>query len=179
VASKPEREQLRSTIMRPLMPTVENVRDLPALLTVTVPPEWQDANGHVNVRHYIALYDQAGWPMLDWLGIDSRYFQVERQGIFDHEHHVWFLAETHVGDQLSAHARLLARSDKRFHGVMFLINITQARLACVIEFVSTGADLESRRTAALPDDVKRRLDKIIAAHGALAWQAPRCGVMSA
>jgi acyl-CoA thioester hydrolase len=161
------------------MPSAENVLELPSLLTATVPPEWEDMNGHVNVRHYVALYDEAGWPMLEWLGIDSDYFRNERQGLFDHEHHTWFLAEMHVGDRVSAHARLLARSDKRFHGVVFLVNITQRRLACVVEFVSTGADLESRRTAALPDAVKARLDEIIAAHDALAWQAPRCGVMSA
>jgi acyl-CoA thioester hydrolase len=165
--------------MRPLMPTAENILELPSLLTVTVPPEWEDMNGHVNVQHYVALYDQAGWPMLEWLGIDSSYFQNQRQGIFDHEHHIWFLAEMHIGDQVSAHARLLACSDKRFHGVVFLVNITQSRLACVVEFVSTGADLESRRTAALPYPVKNRIDEIIVAHDALGWQAPRCGVMSA
>ena len=26
--------------------------------------EWQDLNGHVNVRHYLELYDAASWPTL-------------------------------------------------------------------------------------------------------------------
>jgi acyl-CoA thioester hydrolase len=165
--------------MRPSMPPGEDVLALPPLLTVTVPPEWQDVNEHVNIQHYLALYDRAGWPMLGQIGIDSSYFRDHRQGFFDLEHHIWYLAEMHVGDRISAHARFMARSEKRFHGVMFLFNLTRNQLASVLEFVSTGADLESRRTAVLPDTVQAHLDKLIAAHAALGWQAPSCGVISA
>jgi acyl-CoA thioester hydrolase len=35
------------------MPTVEQVLELPALMEKLIPPEWQDLNGHVNVRHYL------------------------------------------------------------------------------------------------------------------------------
>ena len=172
-------QRLRSGTMRPAMPTPDNILDLPALITVTIPPEWEDMNGHVNVQHYLALYDQAGWPMLERLGIDPNYFLNERQGFFDLEHHVWYLAEMHIGDQVSAHVRVLARSEKRLHGLVFLVNVTRCQLSSVVEFVATGADLESRRTAALPDAVAARLDELIAAHDGLGWQAPRCGVMSA
>lgn len=165
--------------MRPAMPTPENVRDLPILLTMTIPPEWQDQNGHVNVQHYLALYDRAGWPLLRQLGIDPAYFHDRRQGLFDLEHHVWYLAEMHVGDVVSAHGRFLDRSDKRLHGLMFLVNTSRDQLASVLEYVSTGADLELRRTAALPVSVTAKLDELIAGHEALGWPAPRCGVMSA
>lgn len=161
------------------MPTPGNIADLPPLLTMTIPPEWQDMNGHVNVQHYIVLYDRAGWPLLTRLGIDSGHFRDRRLGFFDLEHHVWYLAEMHVGDEVSAHVRFLASSNKRMHGLMFLVNVTRRQLASVLEFVTTGADLASRRTAALPDSVKARLDALIAAHDSLDWEAPRCGSMSA
>ena len=48
------------------MPTVSQVDDLPVLMEKVVPPEWQDLNGHVNVRHYLELYDAASWPKLAW-----------------------------------------------------------------------------------------------------------------
>ena len=164
--------------MRVPMPTVECVRDLPAVLTMTVPADWQDHNGHVNVQHYLSVFDRAGWPLLKLIGIGPGYFRDERQGLFDLEHHIWYLAEMHVGDEISAHGRFLKRSDKRLHGLMFLVNVTRGRLASVLEYVSTGADLVSRRSAALPDAVKLRLDELIVAHDALGWPAPRCGVMS-
>ncbi len=161
------------------MPALQELDDLPPLLERTVPAEWQDLNGHVNVRHYLEIYDQAGWPMMGWLGIDERHFRDERRGFFDLEHHIWYLAEMHVGDSVTVHARFLARSAKRFHGAMFIANRTRQSVASVFEYVSTAADLEARRSAPLPTGVAARLDELIATHSRLAWPAPLCGSISA
>lgn len=161
------------------LPALQELDDLPPLLERTVPAEWEDLNGHVNVRHYLELYDQAGWPMMGCLGIDERHFRDERRGFFDLEHHIWYLAEMHVGDSVTVHARFLARSAKRFHGVMFIANRTRQSVASVFEYVSTAADLEARRSAPLPAGVAARLDELIATHSRLAWPAPLCGSISA
>lgn len=160
------------------MPSVDQVRELPALLEMTIPPEWQDLNGHVNVQHYLGIYDRTGWPLMEWLGIDESRFKVDRTGFFDLEHHVWYLAEMHVGDVVTAHTRFYGRSAKRFHGAMFIVNKTRASLASVLEFVTTGANLETRRSAALPGDVAERVSALIAIHAELAWPAPGCGVIA-
>lgn len=160
------------------MPTAEQVRQLPVLLELTIPAGWEDLNGHVNVQHYVAIYDRAGWPLLDWLGIDESRFRVDQAGLFDLEHHIWFLAEMHVGDVVTAHMRFLGLGPKRFHGVMFIVNATRGRVACALEFVSTGADLRTRRAAPLPADVARRLQELIAEHSRLSWPAPRCGAIA-
>lgn len=165
--------------MRPTMPSPQQVNQLPPLITTRVPPEWEDINGHVNVQHYLELYDLAGDTMLAQLGIDEDHFRLGRQGFFDLEHHVWYLAEIHVGDEVSVHLRYLARSAKRMHGLVFVLNASRGQLSSVMEFVSTGADLDARRTAALPPDVAERLDGLVAAHAALDWAPPCCGVMSA
>jgi acyl-CoA thioester hydrolase len=159
------------------MPTVAQVDDLPVLMEKVVPPEWQDLNGHVNVRHYLELYDAASWPKLAEFGLDARTFLERRQGLFDLEHHLWYLDELHVGDTVTVHWRFLARTVKRFHGVMFIVNRTRGRLASVFEYVSTGADLDARRTAPLPPEFAAKLDELVAAGGALGWIAPTCGVM--
>lgn len=160
------------------MPTVEQVQELPSVMEKVIPPEWQDLNGHVNVRHYLELYDAASWPMLAALGLDERVFTERRQGLFDLEHHLWYLAEMHVGDAVTVHWRFIDRSAKRFHGVMFIVNRTRGQLASVFEYLSTGADLEARRTAPLPAEFAAQLDRLIAADSRLAWPAPVCGVMS-
>lgn len=160
------------------MPTMQQLADLPPLLEVTIPATWEDLNGHVNVRHYLELYDQAGWPLLAVMGLDERSFREERRGLFDLEHHLWYLAEMHVGDVVTVHSRLLARSLKRFHGMMFAVNRTRARLASTFEYVSTGANLETRTSAPLPAGVATRLDAIIAEQSRLSWPAPVCGVIS-
>ena len=161
--------------MFPKMPTVEQVRQLPSLLTMTIPPEWQDLNGHVNVQHYLGIYDRTGLALMEMLGIDESRFLVEKVGFFDLEHHIWYLNEMHVRDEVSAHTRFIAQSPKRFHGVMFVVNNTRGSLASAIEFVTTGADLTSRRTAALSDDIAARVRRQIEGHATLDWPAPQCG----
>lgn len=158
-------------------PVIAQVDELPALMETVIPPGWQDLNGHVNVRHYLELYDAASWPMLAEFGLDARAFVEQRRGLFDLEHHLWYLAEMHVGDTVTVHGRFIARTVKRFHGVMFIVNRTRGRLASVFEYLSTGADLDTRRTAALPPEFASRLDALIAGHARLDWPAPTCGVM--
>lgn len=161
------------------MPTVEQVIALPSLMEKVIPPEWQDLNGHVNVRHYLELYDAASWPMLAAIGLDETAFLDRRQGLFDLEHHLWYLDELHVGDTVTVHWRFVARTVKRFHGVMFVVNRTRQRLASTFEYVSSGADLDARRTAPLPAEFAAQLDRLITEHARLAWPAPVCGVMAA
>jgi len=165
--------------MPPPMPTIEQVRELPTLLELVIPPEWQDLNGHVNVQHYLGIYDQAGWPLMHSLGIDESRFTVGRTGFFDLENHLWYLAEMHVGDVVTAHTRFIGRSAKRFHGVMLIANATRGSLASALEFVTTAANLETRRSAALPEDVAERVGALIDEHSRLSWPAPRCGSIAA
>jgi len=62
------------------MPTVAQIDELPSLMERVIPPEWEDLNGHVNVRHYLELYDAASWPMLAAIGLDEKVFLERRQG---------------------------------------------------------------------------------------------------
>lgn len=165
--------------MRPRQPTPAQVRDLPSLMTFVIPPEWEDKNGHVNIQYYMTLFERGGWPMIIAIGMDEDYFRERRCGLFDLEHHLYYLNEMHVGDRVGIHARLVDRSAKRFHGVMFIVNETRDNLASTLEYVTTGADLEHRRTAPFPGEIGARLDALIAEHRALSWPSPLCGVMAA
>jgi len=161
------------------VPTIQQIDALGSLLEREVPPEWEDLNGHVNVRHYLDLYNEAGDGMLAQLGVDEAYFRTQRRGFFDLEHHAWYLAELHVGDRVTVHMRYISRSAKRFHGVVFVVNRTRRSVASVLEYVASGADLATRRSAPFPPEVSRRLDGIVAAHASLPWRPPTCGTMRA
>jgi len=165
--------------MRPRHPSAAEVRQLPALMTQVIPPEWEDQNGHVNIQYYLTLFERGGWPMVQEMGMDESYFRDRRQGLFDLEHHIYYVNELHVGESVSIHARLVDRSEKRFHGVMFIVNDSRDNLAATLEYITSGADLAHRRTAPLPADIAVRLDRLVAEHRRLGWEPPLCGVMSA
>ena len=160
------------------LPTVAEVRQLPELAKRVVPPEWEDYNGHVNVCHYMSLYEDAGWPMFAQLGIDAEYFSERRLGIFDFSHFIRYLNEIHVGDEVSLYCRFLTHNAKRLTGMTFVVNNSRDNLASTLEFLSSGADLQARRTAEFPPDVLARLEATVRESDQLPWDAPLCGAIS-
>jgi acyl-CoA thioester hydrolase len=164
-------------------PSFAQVTELPALVETTVTPDWIDTNGHMNIRHYFdlgALGVQAG--CLD-AGFDpgSRHRAEEasgrRQGLFTAEHHLRYYTEVREGSRVSVHCRVIERSDKALHMMVFLIDRTREALACTFEAVLLHVSLENRRTTPLPEDVVPGFDRCIAAGTALRWAPPVCGSM--
>jgi len=164
--------------MPPSPPSVTDIRTLPALVDLVVPPEWEDINAHVNVQYYLAIYERATAAVLGQLGISEAYVREQRFGIFDLAHHLRYVAELRAGERVTGHLRYISRSGTRVLGLFFIVNRTRERLACTIEFLQIGADLTARRAAAWPEAVAAQLDSLIAEHAALAWPAPLSGVLS-
>ena len=158
-------------------PDVAQVRQLPAHLVMAIPPEWEDHNGHVNVQYYLGLYELGGYEVLAEVGIDIAVLETLGCGMFDLEHHIHFRSEVLVGQQVSSYNRILQASEKRFHGMYFIINDTLDRLACTIEYVTAGVDLRERRTAPFPDSVYQGVLRQLERHERLDWDAPVCGSM--
>ncbi|MEJ8569311.1 acyl-CoA thioesterase [Elongatibacter sediminis] len=159
-------------------PAPEEVRQLPRHLRMTVPPEWEDRNGHVNVQYYQRLYELGGYGILDDIGFDLARCNAEGFGMFDLEHHIHYRAELLVGHSVSGYSRVLAVNEKRFQGMFFILNDSTERLACTIEYVTCWIDLGVRRTAPLPDDLLRGLRAVVQRSDILPWPVPRCGVMA-
>jgi acyl-CoA thioester hydrolase len=163
---------------RPRFPDVAEIRQLSRSLVMTVPPDWQDRNGHVNVQYYLKLYELGGYEMLDEVNLNEYYFGQDECGLFDFEHHINFRAEMHVGDQVSTYNRILAMHSRRFQGMYFIVNDTRDQLACTIEYVSACVNLQSRRTIAFPQILHDGLQRLAQKHQALDWAAPVCGAIT-
>lgn len=145
---------------------------------MTVPAEWEDRNGHVNVQYYQTLYELGGYRILDEIGYDSDRLKAAGYGLFDIEHHLNYLAELIVGNEVSCFNRLLQVNPKRFHGVYFIVNDSTDRLACTLEYITAVVDLGSRRTGIFPPELLAGLERLCADGGRLSWAPPACGVMA-
>jgi len=135
-------------------------------------PADEDRNHHMNMRWYLALYDEAGDAMYPMLGLTADYFAASGMGGFDLEHHLWYPAGVRIGDTVAIRARILARSEKLMHYMMFMVDETRGMLSSLFECVHAHADLSARRTAPFPVQVAAQIDAFIAANSALAWPAP-------
>lgn len=159
------------------VPTVEQIRELPAVLTTEVTDSEIDGNGHMNVVHYLTNNIRAADILLRALGVDDAYRSERRIGLFTTEHHLAYHSELRAGDSLSVHARVIDRSAKALHMMTFLVDRDRGRLSNTLEILLVHVDLDTRRSAPLPEDLALGLDELIAASGKLSWEAPTCGVM--
>lgn len=75
------------------------------------------------------------------------------------------------------YGRVIGRSAKRVHFMMFMVNQRQDVLSAVFESLGSFADLTTRRTAPFPDDIAQKIDALLAVHQTLDWQAPVCGAL--
>jgi acyl-CoA thioester hydrolase len=166
--------------MKPPTIPLEQIRALgPPCLRMTVPEAYRDANGHMNMRWYVAIFDDAGDGLYQTLGLTPEFHRQHGSGTFDLEHHTFFVREVLPGDHVAVYARLVAHSPKRLHYVLFLLNETREALSAIFECVNTFADLRVRRTAAFPPDVLAAIAARTRAHGALEWPPPLSGAMRA
>lgn len=159
-------------------PAVHQIRQLPADLTMTVPPEWEDINGHVNVQHYLTLYNLGGWKMLENIGFDENYIIEKKASIFDLEHHLRYLAEINVGDEVSVYNRTLNYNDKLFQGMFFIVNDTHDKLASTIEYLALHVDMKQRRSIAFSTEITTKLLELRTQHEAMDWASPVSGLMN-
>ena len=163
--------------MRPPVISVDQLADLPLLYRGMIPPEYEDRNGHMNVRWYLALYDAAGDAMYPLIGLNADDLAASGMGGFDLEHHLWYAAEVHIGDTVVIRLRILGRSSKLMHYLMLMINETRGVVSSIFECVHAHADLKVRRTAPFPAEVAARIDGLIDGHRRLSWAAPVSGAM--
>jgi acyl-CoA thioester hydrolase len=123
-------------------------------------PAHCDSYGHMNVRHYAAFFDDAGWHMLAMAGISLT--EVKRRGLgtvmatltieFHHEITAGQLAlvrgaVTKVGTKSFGYELRLYESDSMTH--------------CATEkAVEVCFDTQARKGVALPEDLKAKLTAI-------------------
>jgi acyl-CoA thioester hydrolase len=165
--------------MKPPTIPLEKITALTPIYRLTIPDTYLDENGHMNIRWYLHIFDDAGYPLVDSFGLTPEFHHQHGTGGFDLEHHIHYLKEVHAGDAVVVYPRLIARSAKRIHYMLFMVNETHGTLASTFECINSFADLTVRRTAPYPDEIAAKIDALLVQHSALDWQAPICGVMSA
>src|SRR4051794_16785340 len=109
--------------MKPPPLTSEQIQQLgPPCFGTTARPEWTDRNQHVNIRHFIAIFDDAGDAFYPLVGLADADHRRRGSGSMDLEHHTHFIREVRPGDRLTVYLRIVGVGSKRFHYLMFLVN---------------------------------------------------------
>ena len=132
----------------------------------TVPEEWIDYNGHMNVAYYMLIFDHAVDALFDDVGLGRDYRERASGTTFTVEAHITYDRELVEGDEARCTARLLGCDEKRIHHYYEMFH-GDGYLAATVEFMSLHIDLETRKVTPFPDPIQARLAEMLAAHGEL------------
>lgn len=145
-----------------VLPSIDLVRSLPAYFEMTVPEDYIDENGHMNITKYFDLGAWAPWKRMSALGVGDDYIERRQQSFFTVEHRIKYLSELRLGEPLSVRPAIVARTAKAAHGISFVVDEARDRIACTMEILYVHVSMETRRAEAIPDDVASAFDDEIA-----------------
>lgn len=159
------------------MLTLTQLEQLPFYNRVTIPHEYLDVMGHMNIRWYMAIFDDAAWNFFADFGMDMAYYQATNGGAFALRQFISYLAEVHVGETVAIRTRILGRTNKLIHFMHFMINESSGELAATMEVLGAHANTQERRLSPFPQEIAAGIDKMLAGTSRLDWDAPVCGVI--
>jgi acyl-CoA thioester hydrolase len=129
-----------------------------------IEPQWIDYNGHLNMAYYNVMFDRAIDELWLKLGIGPAYMKSRHGSTFTAECHVRYLREVHLGDPVQISILLLETDEKRLHTFEELRHASEGWISATSENMTIHVDMNSRKTAPFPPDIKARIDEVARAH---------------
>jgi acyl-CoA thioester hydrolase len=133
-----------------------------------IEPQWIDYNGHLNMAYYNVMFDRAIDELWLKFGIGPTYMKERHGSTFTAECHVRYLREIHLGDPVQVSILLIGADEKRLHTFEELRHATEGWLSATSENMTIHIDMQTRRTAPFPPDIRARIEAIANAHRAVA-----------
>jgi acyl-CoA thioester hydrolase len=147
-------------------PAGESMRQPAPFLSsvMRIEPQWIDYNGHLNMAYYNVMFDRAIDELWLEFGMGPDYKATRGGSTFTAECHVRYLREIHLDDPVQISVLVVAADDKRIHTFEQLRHATQGWLSATSENMSLHMDMQTRKVAAIPPDIRTRIDAMTAAH---------------
>ncbi len=134
---------------------------------IIVDRAWIDYNGHMNMAYYNLIFDKCLDYVYDNIGIGVAYTQTTGGSCFTLEVHVNYLQELVLGDPVKVTFQLLDWDAKRLHYFEEMYHAEKGYLAATSEQLALHIDMQSRRSAAFPDHIQKKLTRLMADHASL------------
>jgi acyl-CoA thioester hydrolase len=130
--------------------------------TIVMPAQC-DAYGHLNVRHYAAMFDEAGWHILSRCGVSLTDLRSRGLGSVVATLTIDFHHELTAGQLVLVTGALTRVGQKSFSYEMRLYEADSMTHCATEKTVEVCFDTTRRIAALLPDDVRSQLARHVAA----------------
>jgi acyl-CoA thioester hydrolase len=119
------------------------------------------------MAYYNVMFDRAIDEMWLLFGMGPAYVKERLRSTFTAECHVRYLREIHLGDPVQISILLLGADDKRLHTFEELRHATEGWLSATSENMTIHVDMNARKTAPFPPDIRARIEAVASAHAAV------------
>ena len=130
-----------------------------------IKPEWIDQNGHLNMAYYGVLFDTGVDEVAKLFGLGWDYTSGGTHTTYSAEFRIRYLRELHLGDRVRASFRLLDVGPKAYHFCQELLH-SDGWVAATGEGISLHIDQSGPRVAPYPEEIRARLEAVLAGHAA-------------
>ena len=83
------------------------LQDLPVTYQATIPKDYLDEMGHMNVMWYVSKFDEANWNFLAALGLTPTYFAEQHRGMAAVQQNIAYKRELFAGNIVEVRSRAL------------------------------------------------------------------------
>ena len=130
------------------------------LYRAIVMPAHCDIYGHMNVRHYAACFDDAGWHFPRMAGFSLEEFRGRGLGTVVATLTIDFHREIRAGQLVLIRGALMRVGTKSFAHEMRLYEADSMTHCATQKTVEVCFDTQARQAVALPDDIRQKLAAI-------------------
>jgi acyl-CoA thioester hydrolase len=130
------------------------------LYRAIVMPAQCDIYGHMNVRHYAACFDDAGWHFPKMAGLSLEEIRARGLGTVVATLSIEFHHEIRAGQLVLIQGALMRVGTKSFSHAMRLYEADSMTHCATQKTVEVCFDTAARKGVALPADIKAKLQKI-------------------
>ena len=125
---------------------------------------WQcDHMGHVNVRAYTELFEQACWQLYNRIGITPSLLRGGKVNMAAVQQNISYRRELLGGDVVVVRSAILDMRDKVLRFSHELVNCETDEVCADCEFTVVCLDAEARRSRAFPPEVVARARQLAGA----------------
>ena len=119
---------------------------------------WEcDFFDHVNVRHYVAKFDEATWQFLAHFDMTPSYFKKTKTGMFNVEHNIKYRRELFAGDLIMIKTELLEVGPRSISYQHILIKTDINDIAATMNVTAAHVEMETRRSNNIPKNIYDKL----------------------
>jgi len=130
------------------------------LYRAIVMPAQCDIYGHMNVRHYAACFDDAGWHFPRMAGFSLEEFRARGLGTVVASLSIDFHHEIRAGQLILIQGALTRVGTKSFGHELRLYEADSMTHCATQKTVEVCFDTQARKGVALPEDVRAKLQAI-------------------